>query len=297
MQLGRRLRTGLGSLFFIEFVLGGVSVRRTILVLILCVIIIAVLVGLGFLKIPNAQIVYSAVSGAMFIGFGYLLKRCEKDSTFRRFFSMRGIRLRNVPILLCSLVILISGSFILNYAVSRLCELMGISESASGGLPEISSGNYLLMIFFIAVIPSVFEELFFRGAVLSFLSQKGVVYSVVVSALFFTMVHGLDYYFISTFFAGAVLAVSVHLTSSVYTAMIIHFANNIMSYILSVYSERLRSLKMDVYLLYALGFIFLIGLYFLLSSVIYGIKHPDRRRRISAEEEVLDNGGEKIEVK
>ena len=263
--------------------------RRTLLALILCVIIMAVLFGLGFLNIPNAQIVYSAVSAALFFGFGYLIKRTEKNATARRFFSMRGIRLRHIPIIICSLMVLISGSFMLNYGVSRLCEFMGVDTSASAGLPEISGENYLLMVFFVAVVPAVFEEIFFRGAVFSFLRPRGATYAVLMSALLFTIAHGLDYYFISTYFAGVVLAFTVSLTSSIYSAMIIHFANNIMSYILSVYSQRLGSLNMDGYLLYALGFILLVGLYLLLSAAIYCIKHPDRRRKSLPEGESENN--------
>ncbi len=86
--------------------------------------------------------------------------------------------------------------------------------------------TYLAYVIVLAILPAIFEELFFRGFILSTLFNCGGVFSIVVSSLFFALYHGslaqLVYQFIYGIFLGA-LAVQ---SKSVFPSIILHFINN-----------------------------------------------------------------------
>lgn len=93
-------------------------------------------------------------------------------------------------------------------------------------LPLDNLTNYLLCVFFIAVIPAVFEEYFFRGILLKKMLGYGKVFAVIISALFFAIYHGSISQLIYQFIYGVVLGyVAIKYQNVIYTALI-HFLNN-----------------------------------------------------------------------
>ena len=155
----------------------------------------------------------------------------------------------------------------LNVLISFLGSLWGIPIS-SGTYSDFTGENYLTMVLTVALLPAVFEELFFRGAVLSTLDTYGTVPAVFISSAFFVLMHGLDWFFLSTFFAGIVFAVTVKITQSVFASMIIHFLNNIMTYVLAVYASRLKAVELDKFMIYTVILAFLVGLYFIVATIL-----------------------------
>ena len=88
-----------------------------------------------------------------------------------------------------------------------------------------------------------------------------------VSSLFFSLVHGSLYYFLSNFFAGIVFTVMIYLTGSIFASITAHLFNNILSYILFVYSSRLMTVGFDNFVVWILVLIFLVALYNTLGAI------------------------------
>lgn len=97
-----------------------------------------------------------------------------------------------------------------------------------GGIePEMNNaGEYILCIVSLCVIPAVFEELFFRGVVLSSLKNAGFIVSAVISALFFAFYHCSPAQFIYQLVFGFFLALMTLRAGNIYPAVISHFLNN-----------------------------------------------------------------------
>ena len=53
----------------------------------------------------------------------------------------------------------------------------------------------------------------------------------------------------------------VYITGSLFVSIIAHFLNNILSYVLFVYSSRLTTVGFDAIVVWGLAFIFLVALY------------------------------------
>jgi membrane protease YdiL (CAAX protease family) len=81
----------------------------------------------------------------------------------------------------------------------------------------------------VAVIPPIVEEMLFRGMVLHGLRKYGDGFAVVVSAILFGLYHGNFPQMVFAFFSGLVLALVVVKTGSLWTSILIHFMNNLIS--------------------------------------------------------------------
>lgn len=77
------------------------------------------------------------------------------------------------------------------------------------------------------LIPAVCEELFFRGIVISEYKKYGTANAVIISTLYFTLVHFSVEGFLIYMFAGFILGVTVAVCRSVYPAMALHLAFNV----------------------------------------------------------------------
>lgn len=96
----------------------------------------------------------------------------------------------------------------------------------------IFDDNIILNIFIVALMPSICEELVFRGIIMtSFKRYK--IFSVLISALFFGLLHIYPIKIIPTAIIGFVIGYSVYKSNSIYTGMFIHFINNSFSIIMS----------------------------------------------------------------
>jgi len=149
-------------------------------------------------------------------------------------------------------VLLICGSFLLNYLSSLFYNALQLnSPPAFTGTSYSSDGMAVLCI---AVIPALFEELFFRGAVISMLhgawkpsgnkvkgSGAGFWLTVLLSSFLFMVLHGPGWYFLSDFYAGVLLALLVSMSGSLLSAMVAHLLANTASYFLAIYGGRLEA--------------------------------------------------------
>ena len=109
-----------------------------------------------------------------------------------------------------------------------------ISEQAAASMKpftdQITSAPWLTVIFLMAVVPAVCEELAFRGFIFGGLVQRrGRLRAVVVTAVMFGISHGVLQQSISATLMGLLLGWIALRTGSVLPGILIHFTNNALS--------------------------------------------------------------------
>ena len=235
--------------------------RKILPPLILSAVIVILLRVLSLFSFEYSQLVYSAVSIVLLLGGSFILKIfAEKKIRLIRFFKLRFAKQKDIPIVFWMTLTVISGSFMLNILSLDLISAMGL-DIEGNMLAAYDTENMWLSLLTLAVIPAIFEELFFRGATMSVLSKEKTAATIFISATLFALAHGSLYLILSSFFAGIVFGITVYLTDSIYTSMLTHFLNNIMAYILFTYSNLLSDAGFDDMILFATVFIFLISVY------------------------------------
>lgn len=88
--------------------------------------------------------------------------------------------------------------------------------------------DLLRNLFLLALVPALAEELFFRGVLQRFLHTwfKRIWLSVLLSGLFFSLMHSSIYEFLPIWLAGVILALVYQLTGKLWLCVLLHFLNN-----------------------------------------------------------------------
>lgn len=163
----------------------------------------------------------------------------EKINRVKKDFYIKA----KLPVFVYVLLIL---SGILTYHI-----IIGVSVIANGFLGSFGYKFYLpsptiydsgfklaLGIIFTALLPGIFEEITHRGLLLSGLRKYGDNVAVVISALFFGLMHQNIVQFVYAFVIGIFFALLTIKSGSIIPAMILHFINNSLSVILD-YSKQI----------------------------------------------------------
>lgn len=233
----------------------------------ICTFIVTVLRVVSVFEFDNRELVYTALSVALFLSGSLILKATTPKMSRKKFFKLQFLKSIDFKILLHMTFLVISGGFLINLLTITVLDFFGTTVPNSS-FAMFDSDNILVSILTVAVVPAIFEELFFRGAVLSQLSYEKTIIAVLVSSVFFAAVHGSIYYMFSNFFAGLVFTVMVYLTGSVFSSVTAHFFNNILSYVLFVYSSRLTTVGFDSFVVWLLVLVFLLALHNTLGTIV-----------------------------
>ncbi len=171
------------------------------------------------------QIVVNLV-GVFTVGWVFLIYRYRLDP--RQALALRAPH----PAVWLSVLVGAPSALVLGIGVAELVNrfvfpvprqiLENFGQSLVG--PDLSVGQ---LVFFLAVMPGVLEELTFRGVLLHGVSRKlrPLATALVVGAVF-GMFHVSLFRIVPTGFLGVVLAGVVLLSGSIYPAMLWHFLNN-----------------------------------------------------------------------
>ncbi|MDR3216548.1 MAG: CPBP family intramembrane metalloprotease [Clostridiaceae bacterium] len=103
---------------------------------------------------------------------------------------------------------------------------------------------FLLIVFMLGVLPAMGEEMFIRGAVMSGLKQRSYVFAVLCSALLFSLMHGNALQTVHQFALGIVLALICIMSGSYWASVLLHFLNNLISLVVTVYIPQLNGLDL-----------------------------------------------------
>jgi membrane protease YdiL (CAAX protease family) len=148
----------------------------------------------------------------------------------------------------------------------------------SAYLKAANVGVLILNVFFIALVPAVCEELFFRGIIqkfaYSFLQKPGL--AILLSGIVFALMHFTVYEFVPILLAGLLLAWVYQVTGSIWLNILLHFLNNGLQVLIAYYAVRAPGLKnLDNNTAFAIG-IALAGLLLLLWGLrrLYLLRTP-----------------------
>lgn len=179
---------------------------------------------------------------------------------------LRPFKPNCLPLITSAALLMISGGLLLSVLFGGLESL---SQNFSLYDTFISRDNgtvptrlYLLLSY--AVLPAICEEFVFRGILCHEYERGGVGRAIVLSALFFGLLHfnivNLPVYL----FSGVILAMTLYATRSLFGAMLAHFLYNIFGLFGQPYMSTLYRITSSSSL-----FLFLVGFTFLLSGAIF----------------------------
>ena len=153
---------------------------------------------------------------------------------------------RYMSFTLCISVAAALMAFLINCFIARIS---GASYYQSVSyLPQLESSSVLLMIA-AAVLPAVFEELFFRGVLMRALSRGGDITAIIISALCFALCHGNLGNFAGPFAAGLIYGYMVYAIGSIWPAVIAHLINNVFNMLIGYTTKAYETLGLWPYFL------------------------------------------------
>jgi len=168
-----------------------------------------------------------------------------------------------------------------NYATNALVELMnsfGVTLTAPETAAPSSPFGMIMFVVQIAFIPALIEEFALRGVIMQPLRKYGDRFAILMSALVFALMHGNMVQAPFAFIAGITIGYFVIATGSIWTGVLIHFANNLFSSLLSLASGN-SSLSLDTPYAIAMTVTFVLGL---ACCVIFALN--DKRYRLRKSE-------------
>jgi membrane protease YdiL (CAAX protease family) len=196
---------------------------------------------------PNALRIMTAVGQILLIlGPALLFSRLIYND-ISRVMRFRLPNRRQIAIFIFGLIILIpllqSYMYIQNYIFQQLAESSSffhkikeltdffdklIEESYLILLRHESFIDGIIIVFVVTVVPSLSEELFFRGFIQkSFELRYRPVTAVAITGAVFAAYHFNPYQLIPLFMIGFYLGYSVYVTDSIVTGVLLHFINNL----------------------------------------------------------------------
>ena len=114
-----------------------------------------------------------------------------------------------------------------------------------------SWGEFFMAIVIMAFFPALFEEIFFRGALQNLLERwwKMPLLAVLVTSLFFSLIHMSIYLFLSRALLGFVLGLMYQRSKNLWVNIVAHFLNNTVAVIqlfwISRHAEKIEVDKLD----------------------------------------------------
>ncbi|MGX8833378.1 CPBP family glutamic-type intramembrane protease [Amedibacillus sp. YH-ame6] len=97
--------------------------------------------------------------------------------------------------------------------------------------------NNILMFIMVCIVAPIFEELLYRGLILTALKRFGNMFAIIITSILFALAHGNIPQTIPTFFISLVLCYVVLRSNSLLPAILIHFINNAISMVATMYMD------------------------------------------------------------
>ena len=156
-----------------------------------------------------------------------------------------------------------AGQFImmaLNIPMEALQQTLQISRPLSAP----STGFELFIgIIVIAIIPAILEEILFRGVLFGGMERQSTIFAVMFSTFAFALLHTNMFNFLGYIFLGLMTVIVMLRTKSIYSAILYHFANNLMALIFGFLLTRrvITSDEFIVFLFIAAAVVFVVSMF------------------------------------
>ncbi|MDK2802136.1 MAG: CPBP family intramembrane metalloprotease [Oscillospiraceae bacterium] len=139
-----------------------------------------------------------------------------------------------------SIPIVIISSFVISFCVSVFNKVMFFSGISIIEYRVISWGDsiefFVILILSTVIIPSILEEILFRGLILQFLRRFGDGFALIISSFLFSIIHGNINQSINSFFIGLIIGYFTIRFKTIKIGIIMHMTNNLI-YILIMYLD------------------------------------------------------------
>ncbi len=162
------------------------------------------------------------------------------------------------------------GLGFINIALVNLLQKVGITLSS----PTVPLNNLGQLFFFsltLAILPAIFEELFFRGLFLNSLGEQSVLTKTLTVGLFFALYHCSLSQFIYQFIYGSALCLLTIYAKSIIPAILTHFLNN---FVVLLFTYLKIQINLFSPIVIVVG---LVCLSLFLAIVIFGLKKGKNR--------------------
>lgn len=159
---------------------------------------------------------------------------------------------------LCSQALGIFINMPIMILLSNVIELPTTELFAPSSPAELLAG-----VFVIGLVPAFFEEVLARGVILREYESYNTKTAIIMSAIYFGIMHNSLLKLPYTIFLGVILAVVVLRTGSIYSAMVLHLTNNVAALIQSYILQQVKPMGASIiivilfifYIVLAFGFV------------------------------------------
>lgn len=168
--------------------------------------------------------------------------------------------------------------------------IFGSSSGIEQHLSPLAGLYMIIYVIAISVLPAICEEMLFRGVVMRGLEQFGGITAVIVSSLAFSLMHGNFSQLLLQFIGGVAIASAVSVTRNYLVGSVMHFTNNLFAVIygILIYADGSAGILFATVNKAVDGMLILIGVSFLVVSIVYFMKlaFDNQKKSISGEEKV-----------
>lgn len=202
----------------------------------------------------------------MMVFVEYILPFEIDIDTYRKYIILFGhIFMFGIPILLCCLaknirlgdliphekvspltmvltIFIAFFTIIMIGAVGVVTQLFADTSEYREADEFISSFSFGYMFVSTAVMPAIFEELTFRGVIMTCCKRAGIVKAVLLSALYFGIMHMSLYQLFYAIAAGLIFGVMVYYSNSILTSVTAHFIVNGTQVAVSFISDKISGM-------------------------------------------------------
>ncbi len=139
--------------------------------------------------------------------------------------------------MLCVPVMVFSSLFI-NYISAIVQTILGVEFNSNiGDTKTTGIAGVITVCVSVAIVPAIIEEFVVRGVTMQPLRKYGDKFAIIMSAIFFAVMHGNMLQLPYTFVGGLILGYLAIKTKSMWPPMILHFVNNFYSAIVLIVSD------------------------------------------------------------
>ena len=152
-----------------------------------------------------------------------------RGANFRSSLRLRGFRPRRLWFLFCVFIVMVSGSLLASILTGGISSLAG-NFTLYEAFTARSNGKFfqsLYLIFAYVILPSAGEELLFRGILCAEYKTWGVGVSLVLTSLFFAMMHFSFPLLLHYLLLGLLLGFARYALDSLFASLILHLAYNL----------------------------------------------------------------------
>ncbi len=180
---------------------------------------------------------------SVLVGFFYYKADFVEISGIKRKIDLKIILFSVLTGILCLVAFLP-----LAYLFLKLLDILGYTYMPQYGDYSSTTGLFLLGILGLAVCPALGEELMFRVNMVGGFKGVNRGFAILMSALFFALMHGNATQLVHQFLIGVVMAYVFLITRSMWAPVIMHFTNNVLALSLTLIEERFDMSALNAFL-------------------------------------------------